>query len=165
MACFFGQMKISSYVLHQRLEHPSAHILSMIIRTKIVFVSSDLDKCVVCAIGKSCKLPFPESHSLSNNLPKLVEMNLWGPAPVKSNGYIYYLSIVDVYCTRFTWIYFLNKKSDMARIFPKFHKLGEKQIGGTLKAIQTDGGGEFKSPASYLLQYGIDHRVTPPYTS
>lgn len=90
-------------------------------------------------------------------------MDLWGLAPVSSNANLYYLNIIDV-CTRYTWIYFLNKKSDVAAIFPQIHKSIENQLGHTVKAIQTDGYGEFKALAYYLVEYGINHRFTCPCT-
>lgn len=53
MLCFSGQMKISSFVLHKRLGHPSSHILSLIVKTNHMNVSPDLQHCGACAIGKS----------------------------------------------------------------------------------------------------------------
>lgn len=71
---------------------------------------------------------------------------------------------IDV-CTRFSWIYFLQKKSDVAKIFSQFHKAIETHIGCSLNAIQTNGGGEFKPLSNYLSQFGIAHRFTCPDTS
>lgn len=53
---------------------------------KNMFVTSSIDKCVACAVGKSCKLPFSESHSVYASPLELIEMGLWDPAPVTSTG-------------------------------------------------------------------------------
>lgn len=105
-------------------------------------VSSNMLHCVGCAAGKSCKLPFSKSQSTYTSPLELVEMDLWGPAPVSSNGCLYYLSIIYV-STRYTWIH----------------------ISCPLKFVQTNGGGELKALALYLSHHGIYHCSTFHYTS
>lgn len=77
-------------------------------------------------------------------------MDLWGPAHLSSNGNLYYLIIVDVF-TIYTWIHFLNKKSDVSNIYPQFHKTVENQLEFNIKSIQKDGEGEFRALAPYLI--------------
>lgn len=120
MSYSVGQVKVSSFLLHQRLGHPSTQTLSLVIKNNNLYVSYDISSCVACAVGKSCKLPFSKSQTIYISPIELMEMDLWGSATVSSNGFLYYLSIVDVY-TRYTWIYFLHSKSDIATIFPQFH--------------------------------------------
>lgn len=62
-------------------------------------------------------------------------------------------------------IYFLHRKSDVAKVFQQFHKDVETQLGYNLKSVQTDNGGEFKALATYISHYVISHRFTCPYTS
>lgn len=74
------------------------------------------------------------------------------------------MSIVDI-ATMYTWIYFLQKKSDVARTFVELHSNVERQLVHLLKSVQTNGGGEFKYLSLYLLYHIINHRVTCQYTS
>lgn len=102
------------------------------------------DVCVVCHLGKEHKLPFSTSLIESNAPLQLVAIDVWGLAPVHLNGFVYYVAFIDV-CTRYTWIYFLKKKSDVFTVFPQFHKQAERVIGCKLKVLQIDGGGEFQA--------------------
>lgn len=45
-------------------------------------------------------------------------------------------------------------------VFCEFHTPAEKQLRHTLKAIQTDGGGEFKFLSIYLPQFAIVYPIT-----
>ncbi|KAH1097139.1 hypothetical protein J1N35_014060 [Gossypium stocksii] len=95
---------------------------------------------------------------------QLVVADVWGPAPIFANGFRYYVAFTDA-CTRYTWLYFLRKKSEVVSIFPVFHRLVERMLGCKLLELQTDGGGEFQGLRWYLAQQGIMHRITCPYTS
>lgn len=53
----------------------------------------------------------------------------------------------------------------MLTIFPNFHRQAKKALGYKLKALQTDGGGEFQVLKLYLSQQGTIQRVTCPYAS
>lgn len=71
---------------------------------------------------------------------ELLHCDVWGPASVLSfEGYRYYLLIVDDF-TRYTWIYPLKLKSDVAAIVPQFIKLVERQFQKKIKSFQSDMG-------------------------
>ena len=62
-------------------------------------------------------LPFLTSISKYQEPLQLVHLDLWGPSPIQSsNGYKYYISIVDVFF-RYAWIYLLRNKSDSFQAF------------------------------------------------
>lgn len=63
-------------------------------------------------------------------------------------------------CCFESWNYILRKKSDATKYIIDFHKFAEQQLGVSLKAVQTYGGGEFKPLSLYLQQLGILHRIT-----
>ncbi|KAL4340276.1 hypothetical protein GQ457_08G017820 [Hibiscus cannabinus] len=75
--------------------------------------------------AKSHKLPFTDSHTVYSQPLELVVADVWGPAPLYSNGFLYYVAFTDAY-SRYTW--FSTK----------------------LKVLQTDGGGEFRKLDSVL---------------
>lgn len=147
-----------------KIGHPSSDVLSSLSRKGGVIASLVVDLCVSCYVGKSCKLNFVHAMFLHFEPLELIEVDLWGPAPLPSKGHTYYMSIVYI-ATQYTWIYFLQKKSDATKVFIEFHSNVEQQLGHLLKAIQIDGGGEFKTLAPYLVQHGHNHRVILPYTS
>ncbi|KAG8497686.1 hypothetical protein CXB51_007144 [Gossypium anomalum] len=94
----------------------------------------------------------------------LANCNTSGPAPICSNGFRYYVAFTDAF-TRYTWVYFLTKKSEVLTVFPLFHRRVERTLGCKLKTLQTDGGGEFQVLRSYLSLQGIVHRLSCPYSS
>lgn len=74
------------------------------------------------------------------------------------------MSFVDVF-SRYTWIYFLNSKSEAYNTFISFKTMVEELLGTSIRMLQIDGGGEFRSLTPYLKAQGIVHRVYCPYTS
>lgn len=96
---------------------------------------------------------------------EVVHGDLWGPSRNPSScDYSYYMTFVDTY-TKFTWIYFLKHKSDALNAFKQFLARVKTQFSTTIKALQTDRGGEYKPFAKYLSDLGIWHRLTYPHTS
>ncbi|TYK10642.1 Retrovirus-related Pol polyprotein from transposon TNT 1-94 [Cucumis melo var. makuwa] len=152
---------------HRRLGHPHLPIVKAVLN-HIDNSSGTINKlnfCEACALGKHHALPFSHSLTLYTHPLQLITCDLWGPAVnVSHNGFRYYISFVDAY-SRYTWIYFLNSKSDAFLAFQKFKTCVEKSLGQSIKSLQTDGGTEFKPFKPFLDQHGIEHRITCPYTS
>lgn len=150
---------------HCRLGHPSLQVVQKTLKMcKIPFSNKEpYDFCSACACGKSQKLPSPSYPNVYTNPLELLYSDLWGPAPIPSNnGNLYYLSIIDAF-SRYTWIYPIKRKSDTLETFIHFQTLVENQVGTTIKAIQTDWGGEFRPFQNFLKTHGIAHRVTCPH--
>jgi histone deacetylase 1/2 len=117
---------------------------------------------VVLDIKKSHKLPSSLYHNLPISLD-LILCDVWGPSSIESAcGFRYFFTCVYAH-NRFTWIYLLQRKSDVFNTFQIFKTMVEKQFEKTTKSVQTDGGGEFKI-LTHFLQRKIVHRVTCPYT-
>ena len=68
--------------------------------------------------------------------------------------------------TRFTWIYFLQHKSEVFPMFVKFKSMAETQFSSKLKILRSDGGSEYVSKEfeSYLSVCGILYQLSYPYT-
>ena len=93
------------------------------------------------------KLPFLKSQFIANSLFELVHSDIWGLNPINFvNGFKYYILFIDHY-TRFTWIYFLENKSDVFAKFFQFKCMVEIQFTAKIKTFRSDGGGEFLSNA------------------
>jgi histone deacetylase 1/2 len=58
----------------------------------------------------------------------------------------------------------LKAKSDAFTIFKQFKTMAELQFSHSLKTLQTDWGGEFRSFTSFLTDHGIIHRLICPHT-
>lgn len=111
-------------------------------------------------------LPFPKSRFITYSPFELVHYDLWGPAPINSiKGFRYYVLFVNHY-TRFTWLYLLRSKSEVSTKFVHFKDLIENQFSAKIKIFKSNGGGEytFNEFKNYLLQQGIIHQTSCPYT-
>ena len=94
---------------------------------------------------------------------QLLYADLWGPSHVvSSQGYTYYMSILDDF-SRFTWIFPLSAESDALPVFVSFKIFIEKHLQRSIKIVQTDWGGEFRSFFSLLNNSGIHFRHPCPH--
>ena len=153
---------------HKRLGHPSTRIVTKVLTDCKVPYKFNKDYpffCVSCQMGKSHKLPFKNSETTYTQPLPLVESYLWGPSPILSTvGFKFYVTFVDVY-SRYTWIYFLRKKSEALESFIHFKNQAENTLNTTIKTFQSDWGGEFHAFSSLFNKHGIIHRVSCPHTS
>ncbi|GAU19342.1 hypothetical protein TSUD_336290 [Trifolium subterraneum] len=152
---------------HLRLGHIHSSAISTVLNLCNVPVSNKFsnESCSFCCIGKSHRLYAPLSHTVYTKPFEVVHTDLWGPAPFDSYyGYRYYITFVDTF-TKYTWIYFLKQKSDALLAFKQFHALVQNQFNHTIKAVQSDWGGEFRPFTTFLQGLGILHRLTCPHTS
>lgn len=158
----------TSYALwHHRLGHANSRVVHHVLNQCNVSIPSNktFELCKSCCLGKSHKLYAPPSTTIHSKPFELIHSDLWGPSPEPSSeGYLYYIAFVDAH-TKYTWIYFLKTKSEAIRAFTQFHTMIHTQFGATIKALQTDFGGEFRPFTNYLSTLGITHRKTCPYTS
>uniref|UniRef100_A0A803QCY3 Integrase catalytic domain-containing protein n=1 Tax=Cannabis sativa TaxID=3483 RepID=A0A803QCY3_CANSA len=121
--------------------------------------------CDACQYGKSHSLPFKHSNSKALKVLDLVHTDLWGPSPITSNqDFKYYVHFVDD-CTRFTWIYPLKNKSEACDAFLAFKSLAENQFERKIKALRTDGGGEYQVLSDFVVTHGINFHHSCPHTS
>ncbi|GKA96993.1 ribonuclease H-like domain-containing protein [Tanacetum coccineum] len=77
----------------------------------------------------------------------------------------YTLVIIDEY-SRYTWVYFLKKKSKAATMIMSFVKMVENQNYVKVKQIRTDNGTEFRKTKfeSFCDEKGISQNFSSPYT-
>ncbi|KAL4348174.1 hypothetical protein GQ457_17G009980 [Hibiscus cannabinus] len=121
---------------HKRLGHPSDGVLKTVLKSCNVVVNENKvsHMCSACLQGKAHKLPFSRSSTEYKEPFDLVVSDLWGPAPLNSDGFVYYVSFIDVY-SRHTWLYLLKQKSEVVTCFINFYKLVEVQFGYKIKAL------------------------------
>ena len=104
--------KASFDLWHNRLGHIHFDVISSLNKLGVLNVTSVLPKpviCKPCQVSKSQRLPFELNPKRASHPLDLVHCDLWGPAPVSSDDYSYYVVFVDDY-SRFTWFYPLKSK-------------------------------------------------------
>lgn len=135
--CNVSQFKTDLW--HFRMGHPSSTKLSVIKDVLHFHPTSDGSKhCTVCPLSKQKRLPFPFNNHISENSFELVHIDIWGPfSQISVEGFKYFLTIVDDH-TRFTWVYMLRNKSEVAEIFPNFHRMVSTQFHTCIKSVRSD---------------------------
>ena len=95
---------------------------------------------------------------------ELLHMDLSGPNAYKSlGGNSFGLVIVD---SRFTWVFFLDDKSQVQKIFKNFARKAQNQYEVKIKKVRSDNGMEFKNANvdTFLDEEGISHEFSATYT-
>jgi transposase InsO family protein len=98
--------------------------------------------------------------------PKLLHMDLFGPiAYISIGGSKYCLVIVDD-CSCFTWVFFLQEKSQTQDTLKGFLRQAQNEFGLRIKKIRSNNGTEFKNSQikGFLEEEGIKHEFSSPYT-
>jgi hypothetical protein len=72
---------------------------------------------------------------------------------------------VDDY-SRFTWVFFLQEKSQTQETLKRFLRRAQNEFGLRIKKIRSDNGREFKNSQieGFLEEEGIKHEFSSPYT-
>ena len=126
-------------VWHSRLGHPSyvrLNVLKNVLHFKQLL--NETPHCSICHLAKQKCLPFPNSNSVSISAFELLHLDIWGAFHLPTHdGFRYFFTIVDDF-TRFTWVYLLRAKSDVANIFPAFYNIVYTQYGVKIKLVRSD---------------------------
>lgn len=136
-----------SHLWHMRLGHMSEKGLTILHKQKQLpgLTSSKLTFCEHCVFGKHKRSAFGVGIHSSNDRLEYIHSDVWGKSPVSSHsGKDYYVSFIDDY-SRFVWIYFLHKKSDVFDTFKIWRAQVENQTGKKVRCLRSDNGGEYKS--------------------
>ncbi|KAM2035287.1 hypothetical protein ACFX16_038395 [Malus domestica] len=160
--------KVKSSIWHKRLGHPSEEIINKMLTNAQLQISIDTcpSLCPACIHGKTSRLPFHVKQERSKVLFEKIHLDVWGPSPQKSiEGFRYYISFIDD-CSRFVWIYPMINKSDAFSIFCKFYAFVVTQFNGSIKYLQSDGGGEYMSKKfkQFLDSKWMIHHISCPHT-
>jgi hypothetical protein len=102
----------------------------------------------------------------TDRLLELLHMDLFGPiAYISIDGSKYCLVIVDDY-SRFTWVFFLQEKSQTQETLKGFLRQAQNEFGMRIIKIRSDNGTEFKNSQieGFLEDEGIKHEFSSPYT-
>lgn len=75
---------------------------------------------------------------------ELMHTDICGPMQTRSLGGAYYFLLFVDDCTRFSWVYFLSKKSPAFQYFKEFKVMIENQTAKKIKILRSDQGGEYR---------------------
>jgi transposase InsO family protein len=97
---------------------------------------------------------------------EILHIDLFGPIAYKSiDGNKYSLVIIDD-CSHFTWVFFLQDKSETQEMLNKFLRRAQNEFDAKAKKIRSDNDTEFKNTQveDFLDEKGIKHEFLAPYT-
>jgi transposase InsO family protein len=123
--------------------------------------------CEGCVLGKHPQEKFDKGKTQRVSAPlDLIHSDLMGPFPHPSIRKVcFFLIFVDDF-SRFTWIYFLRKKSEVFQHLKDFKALVETWSRKKIKVLRNDNGGEYVNHEIHNIfhEAGIQLQYIAPYT-
>nr|GEW70822.1 retrovirus-related Pol polyprotein from transposon TNT 1-94 [Tanacetum cinerariifolium] len=158
----------STYLWHCRLAHISKKRIKKLQQEGLLKSTDDesFDQCVSCLSGKMTRKSFPHRPERATDLLGIIHTEVCGPLRhVSRQGASYFITFTDDY-KRYGYVYLLKHKHEVFETFKVFKNEVENQLEKTIKALQSDRGGEYISHEfkDYLRACGIVQQLTPPYT-
>jgi hypothetical protein len=130
---------------HLRLGHVSVQKLRSLVSSGFLGqVKHDSVDCVSCQLAKQPALSFNNSDSFSHASFDLIHSDIWGPSPTATvGGSKYFVIFVDDF-SRYTWIYLMHNRSELAQIYRTFAQMISTQFSKTIKIFRTDNVMEYR---------------------
>jgi transposase InsO family protein len=161
------------WLWHRRLAHVGMNNLHKLLKGEHILGLTNLhfekDRiCSACQARKQVGVHHPHKNIMTTDKPlELLHMDLFVLiAYISIGGSKYCLVIVDDY-SRFTWVFFLQDKSQTQDTLKRFLRRTQNEFGLRIKKIRSDNGMEFKNSQieGFLEEEGIKHEFSSPYTS
>jgi hypothetical protein len=116
---------------HQRYGHINHPDLLLLQKRNMVeglpMLKNENVSCEGCALGKMHRDEFPSNlDKKKRDVLDLVHTDVCGPMQTRSLGGAFYFLLFIDNCTRYTWVYFLRRKSDVFECFKEFRNMVEK---------------------------------------
>jgi transposase InsO family protein len=146
--------------LHELLK--GEHILEL---TNVHFEKDRI--CSACQAGKQVGVHHPHENIMTTDRPlELLHMDLFGPITYISIGESKYCLVIVDDNSRFTWVFFLQEKSQTQETLKRFLRWAQNEFGLIIKKIRSDNRMEFKNSQmeGFLEEKGIKHEFSSPYT-
>jgi hypothetical protein len=169
--CLIAKINMG-WLWHRRLAHvgmrnlhklqKEGHILGL---TNILF---EKDRPYgACQAGKQVVAHHLAKNIMATTRPlEMLHIHLFDPITyISIGGNKYGLVIVNDY-SRFTWVFFLQDKSETQKVLKKFLRREKNEFDVKVKKIKSDNGTEFKNTQveDFLDEEGIKHEFLHPYT-
>jgi transposase InsO family protein len=149
------------WLSHRRLAHVGMKNLHKLLKGKHILgltnVHFEKDSiCSSCQAGKQIGAHHTHKNIMATDRPlEVLHMDLFGSITK------YCLVIVDDY-SRFTWVFFLQEKSQTQETLKRFLRRAQNEFGLRIKKIRSDNGTEFKNSQieGFLEEEGIKHEFS-----
>jgi transposase InsO family protein len=160
------------WLWHRRVAHVGMKNLHKLLKGEHILgltnVHFEKDRiCRACQAGMQVGAHHPHKNIMTTGrLLELLHMDLFGLIAYISIGESKYcLVIVDDY-SRFTWVFFLQEKSQTQETLKRFLRRAQNEFGLKIKKIRSDNGTEFKNSQNegFLEEKGIKHEFSSSYT-
>jgi transposase InsO family protein len=123
--------------------------------------------CAACQTGKQVGSTHHNKNVMTTSRPlELLHMDLFRPVAYLSIGGSKYSFVIDDDFSRFTWVFFLQDKSETQGTLKRFLRRAQNEFELNVKKIRSDYGSEFKNlqVEEFLEEEGIKHEFSTPYT-
>lgn len=148
---------------HRRLGHRDPDVIGDIERRTLatgmkIKPCGILKTCECCVEGKMARPAFPQAaEKKSKAVLDIVHSDVCGPMTTSPGGCRYYMTMIDDH-SRYTVVYFLKEKSEVADKIREYVRFTETQFGRKPKVIRSDRGGEYTSKAlrKFYAEEGIN---------
>ena len=121
---------------HAHLGHPSLSCLQLLAsQCHLCSVQFQNFDCTSCHFGKQTKLPFNNNDSFSFAPFDLIYSDIWGLAPIPTEGGSRYFVIFMDDFSHYTWIYLIHHRSELVSIYQTFLKMIKTQFNRTIKVF------------------------------
>jgi hypothetical protein len=169
--CLMAREIDSTWLWHYRYGHFNVNCLKTFYQKNMVIGLPNIIHfnmvCENCVVGKQHRKEFPQRKSLrAKKVLELVHSDFYGPINSSLNeGKRYFITFIDD-CSRKTWVYFLQDKSEACNAFKNFKTHVENEVERTIKILRTNHGGEFcsKEFQDFCDEHGIQRHLTAAYT-
>jgi hypothetical protein len=134
------------WLWHRRLGHVGMRNLHKLLKGEHILGLTNFhfekDRvCSACQVGKQVSAHHTHKNIMTTDMPlKLLHMDLFAPiAYISIDGSKYCLVIMDDY-SRFTWVLFLQEKSQTQETLKGFSRQAQNEFGLRIKKIRSDNG-------------------------
>jgi IS30 family transposase len=119
--------------------------------------------CGACQTGKQVGAQHHAKNIITTRPLEMLHIYLFSHiAYINIDSNKYSLVIIDDY-SRFTWMFFLQDKSETQEVLKKFLKRAQNKFDVKVKRITSHNGTEFKNTqVEDYLDEGIKHEFSPP---
>jgi hypothetical protein len=138
------------WLWHRRLAHVGMKNLHKLLKGEhilgLTHVHFEKDRvCSACQAGKQVGVHHPHKNIMTTDRPlELLHMDLFGPiAYISIDESKYCLVIVDD-CSRFTWMFYLQEKSQTQETLKGFLRWAQNEFRLGIKKIRSDNGDELQ---------------------
>jgi transposase InsO family protein len=170
-ACLIAKTSMG-WLWHRRLAHVGMKNLHKLLKGEHVLgltnVCFEKDRpCAACQTGKQVGSTHHNKNVMTTSRPlELLHMDLFGPIAYLSIGGSKYGPVIVDDFSRFTWVFFLQDKSETQGTLKRFLRRAQNEFELKVKKIRSDNRSEFKNlqVEEYLEEEGIKHKFSAPYT-